>query len=191
MPLVATPGAPGQNAYVTVSEMHDYAETRVHHLAFPSDEVLAGAIIRASHEIDERFGLRFLGRRASGRAQPMQWPRSGAVDVEGFVVDDGDTPREVKLATMHLTLTALRAIQAGEAVAGGAIGGSDATAGLLVKRTKVGPLEEEFFEPSAEVSAAIAAAATSEHDPLTGLLGGLVKADQTAAVARPNLMVAR
>lgn len=82
--------------------------------------------------------LSFPGRKAGGRSQALQWPRTGAVDRSGDPIPDGEVPREIEQATYE---GALR-----ELVKPGSLN-PDYIASMAIKRAKVGPLETEFFGP--------------------------------------------
>ncbi len=64
----------------------------------PSDE-LKGALLRGSTYIDGRYRVQFPGKRAGGRSQVREWPRTGAYDAECNAIADDVVPDEVIEAT--------------------------------------------------------------------------------------------
>jgi hypothetical protein len=114
------------------------------------------AIIRATDYIDKRFGRRFIGFRGKG-TQALEWPRTGALDDDGYLVSGLPTALEKACAEYALrawiykTLAPdpLSVIPAQDLESGAAARGTSATAGEVL-RTKevVGPLEEEKWYES-------------------------------------------
>lgn len=108
-----------------------------------SDQDKTAALVRASAYIDSLAGqtggadcvLRFPGKKTGGRTQVLAWPRTGAVDADGEAVDPGSVPGEVERATYVAALY--------EAESPGFFNPSFVSSGL-VKKSKVGPIEEEF-----------------------------------------------
>ena len=102
------------------------------------------ALIRASAYIDGKYQSQnscgrweslFSGTKTGGRAQALQWPRTGASDTEGHAIPADEVPIEIEQAAYE---AALREI---------ALPGSlspDYVAARSIKREKVGPLETEF-----------------------------------------------
>lgn len=114
--------------------------------AAATEQAKQGALTRASAYIDgvgtqlptTGCTLVFPGRKTGGRAQPLQWPRSGAVDRDGDAIPAEEVPREVEQAVYE---GALR-----ELAKPGSLN-PDYVASKAVKRAKVGPLDTEFFGP--------------------------------------------
>ncbi|HEB0696465.1 TPA: hypothetical protein RY210_001623 [Pseudomonas aeruginosa] len=101
--------------------------------------------------------LVFPGKKAGGRAQALQWPRSGAVDRDGEPVPADEVPREVEQATYEAALR--------ELLKPGSLN-PDYVATTAVKRAKVGPLETEFFGP--------ADGAEQPNKPFVGVINDLL-----------------
>ncbi|RAI34534.1 DnaT-like ssDNA-binding protein [Rhodoplanes serenus] len=98
------------------------------------------ALVRASAYLDGRYGRRFVGTRAGGYAQPLAWPRDGAVTREGFAVPADAVPAAIENATYEAALR--------ELAAPGSLS-PDFVAAEQVKREKVGPLETEYRDVTA------------------------------------------
>lgn len=96
------------------------------------------ARIRGSVYIDGYYGSRFPGTKTGGRAQERAWPRTSATDRDGASIDALSVPIEVEQAAYEAALI--------EAVTPGKL---NPTLSQLnnVRRTSVGPVEKEFFEP--------------------------------------------
>lgn len=87
-------------AYITPTEMDDELDRLgLTYSGNPSTQDKEQAIARAQIVID---GMSWDGRRAGGRDQVDQWPRSYAYDRDGFVIDPLTVPREIKTATALL-----------------------------------------------------------------------------------------
>ncbi|MEJ7685630.1 MAG: DnaT-like ssDNA-binding protein [Variovorax sp.] len=106
------------------------------------------ALLRASIYVDSvgRKQLKngtwvtmFPGSKAGGRAQLLDWPRTGAVDYEGNTIGDAEVPIEVRQATYEAALR--------ELVTPGSLT-PDYVPSEQVKREKAGPWEEEYFAPA-------------------------------------------
>lgn len=91
-----------------------------------------GAAREATAWLDAEFGSHYRGVR-KGHVQGLLWPRTGAKDGAGY--DLLAVPQELKRATAELTARALAARLAPDLERGG-----------MIKREKIGPLEQEFFE---------------------------------------------
>lgn len=107
------------------------------------------ALVRASQYVDGRYRWRlssgrwqsmFRGTKTGGRAQALEWPRTGATDYEGNAIDDDVVPVEVEYATYEAALR--------EAAAPGSLS-PDFTASAQVTKEKVGPVEVQYAETMA------------------------------------------
>ncbi|WP_367346453.1 DnaT-like ssDNA-binding protein [Stenotrophomonas bentonitica] len=113
-----------------------------------SDEARTGALIRATDYIDGRYRVllasgrwssMFPGVRTAGRGQPNEWPRTGAVDYDGDLIQPDEIPDEVERATYEAALR--------ELVAPGSLS-PDYVATEAVTREKVGPIEVSYADAS-------------------------------------------
>jgi len=131
--------------YGTLAEADAYHAARGNtSWAAASEPDKQAALVRASWYVDGMVGLPvpntkgcvylFPGRKVASD-QALQWPRSGAVDRMGEPVPADSVPRAVEYATYE---GALR-----ELAAPGSLN-PDFVATQVVKREKVGPLEQEF-----------------------------------------------
>lgn len=120
------------------------------------DDVKIAALRRASTYIDALgrqrletggFVTLFPGRRVNGRAQELEWPRTGAVDYAGDAIDPATVPIEVERATYEAAVR--------EVVAPGGLR-PDYVPGKTVKSEKVGVsgIETEFAITAGEVNLA-------------------------------------
>lgn len=110
-----------------------------------SDPLKAAALVRASAYIDGHYrtrpndcGLmlsRFGGTKTGGRAQVLEWPRTGCIDTDGETVDSATVPDEVDRATYEAALR--------ELVTPGSLT-PDFVASTLAKREKVDVIEVEY-----------------------------------------------
>lgn len=105
--------------------------------ALSADQKTA-ARVRGSVYVDGRYGARFPGVKAGGRAQERAWPRIGADDWEGSAISSDIVPIEVEHATYEAALI--------EAADPGSLSPTVAPSDML-KREKVGPIEQEYFQP--------------------------------------------
>ncbi|OSN39557.1 DnaT-like ssDNA-binding protein [Pseudomonas syringae] len=134
--------------YGTVADADAYHAARANTAWTGGDMAKQAALIRASAYIDGKFQAQnscgrweslFSGVKTGGRAQALQWPRTGATDTEGHAIPADETPIEVVQATYE---AALREI---------ALPGSlspDYVASTAIKRQKVDVLEIEYQAPS-------------------------------------------
>lgn len=133
--------------YGSVAGADAYHSARANAAWTGSDEAKQAALIRASAYIDGKYQQQnscgrwesmFSGVKTGGRAQELQWPRTGATDNEGAAIPPDEVPAEIERATYEAALR--------ELVKPGSLN-PDYVASKAVKRAKVGPLETEFFGP--------------------------------------------
>ncbi|MEE5068644.1 DnaT-like ssDNA-binding protein [Pseudomonas alliivorans] len=130
--------------YGNVADADAYHAARANAAWTGEDMAKQAALIRASAYIDGKFQTQnscgrweslFSGIKTGGRAQALQWPRTGATDTEGNEIPTTEIPVEVEQATYE---AALREI---------ALPGSlspDYVASTAIKRQKVDVLEIEY-----------------------------------------------
>lgn len=95
----------GVDTYASVDECADYADERG--LTFDVGPEAEAALRRATTWIDGRYLTRFGGAKTGGRAQPLQWPRTGATDAGGFAVAPDEVPGEIVRATCEAAIREL------------------------------------------------------------------------------------
>jgi len=126
---------------------------------------------RATTWLDATYQGRFPGRKANGRAQALQWPRTDASDAEGEAIGSDEIPQEIINA---LCEAAIR-----EKAAPGALS-PDVTPGKIKKRVKV--------EGAVEVEYAVGSAAVAGQRPVASvvddILGSLLGARQSGYSGR-------
>lgn len=171
-------GRADADSYASVAQAQAYA-AQYGLTAAPGSIALDQALRRATRYIDTTFRARFIGIRRNGRAQALEWPRTGAIatleaigDIPGYVVGfygtpayttilDNIVPSEVVSATIEAAFS-----QMGKPVS--ATPGGDAVGAL--KRTSTGDVVTEWYQPTvAELSAATDAMTTAE-EILAGVL---------------------
>lgn len=146
MPLIVEDGTGLTNAesYITVEEFKAYAVA--HGLVYTdkTDEQIESALRRGTAYIDGKYMAQnscgrwesmFSGQKLRGRAQALQWPRSGAIDSDGQQIPSNEVPRELKSATAEGTLR--------ELTTPGSLS-PDYVAAEAIKRQKVDVLEIEY-----------------------------------------------
>jgi hypothetical protein len=100
--LDATAGGPSANSYATVAEGTSYHEGRLHSSAWTDASATdkAAALVWATRLLDGTFAWAGWPDTSS---QALQWPRSGIVARNPFVVvPEGVVPQEIKNATAEL-----------------------------------------------------------------------------------------
>ncbi len=103
--------------------------------AAADDDVFERAIRRATAWIDAEYQARFPGLRRFQRIQALAWPRSDAVDADGWVIAFAEVPREVIAATCEAAYR--------EMVEPGTLA-PDLERGGAVSRIKAGSVEIEY-----------------------------------------------
>lgn len=99
--LVATPGLLTSNSYCTLAEANTYHDERLFtdDWTGASDADKTVALIWATRQIDQMYTWHYWPTNERD-VQALQWPRSGALDVDGLsTIDDNVIPRELKWAT--------------------------------------------------------------------------------------------
>lgn len=102
------------------------------------------ALVRGSDYVDQRYtatgcATTFPGRRAGGRAQEREWPRTGATDREGNAIPDDSVPPEVVRAAYEAAYR--------EFLAPGSLS-PDYVPAENVTREKVGPIDITYGDSS-------------------------------------------
>lgn len=90
------------NGYISVDWFKSYHQDRGA-VVTATDSAIEAAITKATDYVDQRF--RFVGRRSNGRQQPTEWPRFGAEDRDGYVIQG--LPTELKEAVAEYAQRAL------------------------------------------------------------------------------------
>lgn len=135
--------------YGTVTDADAYHSARGNTAwATPPSTDKEAALLRASVYVDSlgrqqlasgTWATLFPGVKTGGRGQVREWPRTGAVDIEGIAIPSTEIPIEVMQATYEAALR--------ERVEPGSLS-PDYVPASLVKRDKAGPWEEEYFAPA-------------------------------------------
>ncbi len=133
------------NAYVTVAAFKTYHKDRSNSIGTAGSSQIQDAIVKATDYMDRRFRDRFIGVRkerdrstnAVTPAQRLEWPRCGAYDNSGALINADTVPIEIEEACFEYGIRALSAELAPDPEV------SDSNS--LITRTfqKVGPIEDE------------------------------------------------
>lgn len=120
--------------YGTVEGADDYHAQRGNEFTSDMKEEL---LLRASEYID-RYRLRFPGSKTGGRSQVREWPRKGAVDLNGELIAEDEIPNEVVAATYEAALLLSKGVSLDNSpVSGSSVGV------VTRKKVKAGPVETE------------------------------------------------
>src|SRR5215203_1622919 len=164
-------GLSTSETYISVADCDLYHTARAQDSwSDGSDDEKEAALRRAMAYLEGRYGPKYTGVRRYGREQALMWPRSGATDAEGWVIDIDVIPIEVVRATAEAALREL---------AEPGFLSPDVTAGaagqVIREKNVVGPIETET-----EYSDTVTAAGTLTRplvqvldDILSPLLRGL------------------
>lgn len=149
-------GKPDAESYVSVSDCASYATARG--LMFPAEPGAnaEAALRRGTSWLDGVYRGSFPGRRKNGRAQALEWPRTGAVDITGEEIADGEIPQEIVQACCEAAIR--------ELAAPGSLS-PDVTPGQIEKRIKVEGIEIEY---------AIGAGTVGEQRPVVSIIDDIL-----------------
>lgn len=155
--------------YGTLAGANTYHQARGNAAWTGTDEAKQAALLRASDYVDSLsqrqvspgvYEQVFGGVRTGGRAQARAWPRTGAYDSEGNLLDSATVPVEVEYATYE---AALREIAVPGSLA------PDYVPAAAVKREKVDVLEVEYATSTSATPTTPVIAAVWAY--LAGLIG--------------------
>lgn len=130
--------------YGTVAAADVYHTARANTAWAGDDVAKQAALVRASAYIDGKYQQQnncgrwesmFSGAKTGGRAQELQWPRTGATDNEGAVIAPDEVPSEIERATFEAAIR--------ELTSPGSLS-PDYVASEAIKRQKVDVLEIEY-----------------------------------------------
>lgn len=118
MTLTVTPGSSVADSYVSVAECVAYALSRGLEFPDPADAadedaallLAEQALRRATFWLDGEYRSQFQGMRVNYRAQMLEWPRYGVVDMSGVYVDHTIVPVEVRQATCEAAIRELSSV---------------------------------------------------------------------------------
>jgi hypothetical protein len=134
--------------YGSVAAADAYHLARANAAWAGDDAAKQAALIRASAYIDGKYQTQsscgrweslFPGIKTGGRAQSLQWPRTGVSDNEGNAIPADEVPIEIEQATYE---AALREIATPGSLS------PDYVASDAIKRQKVDVLEIEYQAPA-------------------------------------------
>lgn len=138
MTLDVTVGGAASDSYGTLVEAAAYMTSfGWTEWAALDDTQRESALRRAAVWLDGEFSERWPGSRVSA-AQARSWPRSGAVDIDGFAVDSSGIPAEIKSAQFEAAVV--------EAISPRSLSPSF-TAASAVRSERVGPILVEYAIP--------------------------------------------
>lgn len=155
----------GVDTYASVVECMAYADSRG--LSFDSGADAETALRRATTWIDGQYGARFSGSKTDGRAQALQWPRTGATDAGGFAIPAEEIPVEIVQATCEAAIR--------ELAEPGALS-PDVTPGKVIAAASVSGAVSVQYAAGGGIDGQRPVATTVE-DILVGLIGSRPKSD--------------
>lgn len=158
--------------YGTLADADLYAESRGNDAWDGDNDAKTAALIRGSAYIDGRYRSRFPGEKTGGRAQYLQWPRTGALDADGNEIDSLEIPFEIIQATFESA--------ARELATPGSLS-PDYIASAQVKREKVGEIEVEY--------SGSAQSGTLANAPVISLIDGILSGLLTSNRSVPAVFV--
>lgn len=135
--------------------------------AAASEPDRTAALVRASDYVDARYRVKlrsgrwvsmFRGSRAGGRAQGVEWPRTGATDYEGNAIAEDVIPAEVLNATYEAALR--------ELASPGSLS-PDFVPSSQVTKEKVGPIEVTYADGTST-------AGTSPNRPVIPMIDEII-----------------
>jgi hypothetical protein len=152
-------GRADAESYVSLADASTYAVA--HGLTFPitgTDQIPAEqALRRATTWIDFAFRGGFAGFRKTLRVQALEWPRRGAYDIHGYLIDESELPRELIAATVEAAVR--------ELAKPGSLN-PDVIPGQIKKRVSVaGAVDVEY---------AIGAGTAQEQQPMIAVINGIL-----------------
>lgn len=135
MAIVIETGAGVDNAvsYVTVDEADLYHQSSGNSAWTGTDAAKEAALVRGARMLE---GLPWKGVKTA-RTNPLVWPRIGATDGDGRLIDADEIPAEVKRAQCEAALKEL--VEPGVLT-------PDLQRGGMVKKEKVADLEVEYAD---------------------------------------------
>ena len=90
--------------YGTLAGFSTYHTARGRDVSAYTDPDIEAAKLIASEWIDARYRSLFGGTKVGLRAQAREWPRTGAMDVDGYSIGSTLVPTEIENATYEATL---------------------------------------------------------------------------------------
>lgn len=161
----------GANSYVSLAEFLSYQNQRGRSVEYDAQKIKQ-ALIRACDYMDMRF--RYVGSKLLARQQTTEWPRYGAYDSDGELVEG--VPIEVKNAQCEYAARAL----VGELSPDPKVDSSGFA--ISEKSTKIGPMQKTVkyandpYTTKAEFASYPAADAYLRKFVVSGMIKSLVRA---------------
>jgi len=91
-----------EDRYGTVDGFTTYVTARGYDLPATDPDDVGAALVVASDWIDGKYGAEFRASgtlKTGGRAQVLEWPRTGFMDAYGYAIPSDSVPREIEKAT--------------------------------------------------------------------------------------------
>lgn len=126
-------GVSGANSYIALADAQSFIDARG-----LSVTLTEGLLLSA---MDPLSAVRFKGAKAD-KDNPLNWPRKGVVDCEGFDVAENEIPQGVIAAQIWIAYYSEQGIDA-----------SASTSTQQIKKEKVDVIEIEYFESAGTASA--------------------------------------
>ena len=136
----------GANAYISLVAFKAYHNARGNNYLAYTDTEIENAIIRSTDYVDIRFN--FIGSKLNARDQLTQWPRSSALDRDGWYVTG--IPLEIKDAIAEYAFRALSSLLIPDPVTdktGREVESTEIKAGPITKKVSYIGRGQNTFKP--------------------------------------------
>jgi len=160
--------------YGNVTDADTYHSARGNTTWTGTDGVKWIALLRGSEYIDQAFRSGFPGYKTELRDQLREWPRTGAVDIEGVSISTTEVPDEVINATYEAALREL--VSPGSLL-------PDYSPGGQQRRVKVDVIEVEYSAPHG------AASVLPVINTIRGILATILTGSTSSAIAGKTVRI--
>lgn len=160
-------GIQGAESYATVAQIDSYWAGRTTN---PNSSIWAAlgtsakesSLREATSYLDATYGYQYIGKRR-GHVQGLLWPRSGALDSDGYPLPD--LPNELVVAVAELSVRA----SSGTALAGDV----DPLTMIVEEKKVIGPMEKtiKYADPTKVGGASVA----KVYGLVDGILGPILQ----------------
>lgn len=94
-------GLENANSYLSLEDFKDISDLFDYDYSDFTDSQIEARLIRSTMILDSEYRMDFPGKRETDE-QALEWPRHGAVYVDGADIDTGVVPKEVQYATVEM-----------------------------------------------------------------------------------------
>ena len=109
MALVVTPGGSADNAYVALARAEAIWDEIGFDYSSYDQAAKESALSTGAYWMDGEYMSRYPGKATNGRDQSMGFPRTGAKDIDLYLIDSSTIPREIEYgnAIVHFIFNSL------------------------------------------------------------------------------------